>query len=147
MSITNPSRDPATTSSSSQERKSLLTSMLGLGGMGGSAKVTRDDMSSTMLKNSSFADLSFVGGEEESHDHWRDKWTQERRSSNEFKEAQKMAQDVVRQANNPVKLLSSSPAGDSPLTGSLLSGSLPGRHSTGGTRNHAGYSSYPYGPE
>ena len=29
---------------------------------------------STVVANTSFSDLSFVGGEEEAHDAWRDKW-------------------------------------------------------------------------
>ena len=29
---------------------------------------------STVVANTSFSDVSFVGGEEEAHDAWRDKW-------------------------------------------------------------------------
>jgi len=46
-------------------------------------------------RHGSWSDLSFVGGEEDAHDHLRDKYAFERRQSNDFRERQKEFADVV----------------------------------------------------
>jgi len=48
-----------------------------------------------MVKRGSFKDMSFVGAEEEAHDHWRDSWSDARRTSFERAKAEQLAMSVV----------------------------------------------------
>ena len=59
------------------------------------APPARPALSSSLKRDESFGAMAFVGGEEEAHDHWHDKWSTRRRTSMEEETRQRDAAAVV----------------------------------------------------
>ena len=59
------------------------------------AGLARPNAETRMVHNDSFGNLPFVGGEEEAHDHWYDKWIVRRRTSMEEQTRTRDAAAVV----------------------------------------------------
>ena len=59
------------------------------------ASLARPNAETRMVHNDSFGNLPFVGGEEEAHDHWHDKWSTRRRTSMEEETRRRDAAAVV----------------------------------------------------
>ena len=59
------------------------------------APPARPALSSSLKRDESFGAMAFVGGEEEAHDHWHDKWSTSRRTSMEEETRRRDAAAVV----------------------------------------------------
>ena len=59
------------------------------------APPVRPAPSASLQRDESFGTMAFVGGEEEAHDHWHDKWSTRRRTSMEEETRQRDAAAVV----------------------------------------------------
>ena len=59
------------------------------------AGLARPNAETRMVHNDSFGNLPFVGGEEEAHDHWHDKWSTARRTSMEEETRRRDAAAVI----------------------------------------------------